>query len=995
MSNQKRTFPRTKIASIASALLLASVDVNALGLGVLDVQSNLDQPLKGVIELRVNAGDDINSVRASIASRQDFESFGIDYPDYLNNVNVSLDRSSGQPRLVIDSDNIIVKEPFIHLLIRVDWAGGSFLREYTALIDPPVYASEAPKSFSQPVTVGSDQSYQSAPIVQSRPSSQANSFSRPVSNTQSNSTSSFQTQSGSGTTYGPVEAGDSLSLIATQLQYQFPDLSIYQIMQALFEENKSAFIGGNINGLIKGSVLNINDINSVRSIGLGQAKQFFSTQNSDWNNVRSVASNSGLKIGKDEYNDSNDAFANTNKAAPVESFQVGTSAETQRLISDSDNNTSDGEVVVLRQQISELESSLSSSDLENQELKERVSLLEGQLSDLNTLMKLKVADADLAGLENALAKSNAAKDELLNDLPTINNDSVSGLVSDVSSDISSATENLEIDGVNLAGGSESAEISIDQDVADSIESADIDIIETTEDALEVAPGVSVVEEIKVTKPKGIVIPPAEPTLLEKAKAILFEGGLWKILAGIGGVLVLAVGALFIRRRRADEEFEISMLSIESNSQSIDSIDSVSLSKSMSASVTASVNEGDAADDQETSFLTVYSDSDAVVQADEVDPIAEADVYIAYGRHEQAEEVLLDGITNYPQRNDIKQKLLSVYHKNNNSEGFERVAEELYSQRESLEPEAWDEICEMGRDIDPSNPLFELSSSDIAAASAVSVAGNASQIDGELDLLSDVESSKSEEPLAGAELSAGQESLAGEDQLSNEESPIDIDSNSQFDVDDDSVHLINFDEDRSEISELDEVADDALNFEIPLTEVASQEANSLGEKIELTEEIGGDIEDEMSIDFDNSVLEFDADDNELNNVVIDIDEAVDLSESDSGDIELDGDLEFSVDPTVAGVDADLDLVSENLIDDIDLDLDGDLSDADDEFADLEVSDLEIDDDYDELRTQYELAKVSADLGDDDGARKILNDIIADSNAEEGLVSESKQLLESIS
>ena len=124
----KNLFIKTKVATIASALMFTSVNVNALGLGVLDVQSNLDQPLDAYIELRVNSGDDIKSVKASIASRADFANLGIDYPNYLDNINVTLDRTFGKPQLRIDSSNVIVKEPFIHFLVRGDWAVGSFLR---------------------------------------------------------------------------------------------------------------------------------------------------------------------------------------------------------------------------------------------------------------------------------------------------------------------------------------------------------------------------------------------------------------------------------------------------------------------------------------------------------------------------------------------------------------------------------------------------------------------------------------------------------------------------------------------------------------------------------------------------------------------------------------------------------------------------------------------------------------------------------------------------
>ena len=61
----------------------------------------------------------------------------------------------------------------------------------------------------------------------------------------------------------------------------------------------------------------------------------------------------------------------------------------------------------------------------------------------------------------------------------------------------------------------------------------------------------------------------------------------------------------------------------------------------------------------------------------------------------------------------------------------------------------------------------------------------------------------------------------------------------------------------------------------------------------------------------------------------------------------------------------------------------------------MSDLELDADYDEQRTQFELAKVFSDLGDEDGARKILEEIIADNTADDELVEESKALLKTLS
>ena len=372
--------------------------------------------------------------------------------------------------------------------------------------------------------------------------------------------------------------------------------------------------------------------------------------------------------------------------------------------------------------------------------------------------------------------------------------------------------------------------------------------------------------------------------------------------------------LLFRRRQADEEFEISMLSIESNSHTIANTQD---SASMSMSHTASVADEAINPDKETSFLTVYSDSDAVVQADEVDPVAEADVYIAYGRDEQAEEVLLDGVASHPDRVDIKQKLLTLYHKRQNAEGFERIAEELYSQRSSLTGDVWQEVSQMGKEIAPNNPLFGLSGDDLSAV----IETNTELQVGDDAAKSDDAVEAKEEVATEVPAEAGDKDEPEDDVLEFNSSAVasaaegvkaDVDDASELVVEslsnDESIQLINFDDGRSEISELDEVEIDALDLS-------------------------------ESIDLDDTVLELNSNDN-----------------SDLAD--LDSDIEMTV------------------------------SDA------PEVSDLEIDADYDEARTQYELAKVFVDLGDEDGARKILVELVADENNSQSVLEDARSLLDSI-
>ena len=106
--------------------------------------------------------------------------------------------------------------------------------------------------------------------------------------------------------------------------------------------------------------------------------------------------------------------------------------------------------------------------------------------------------------------------------------------------------------------------------------------------------------------------------------------------------------------------------------------------------------------KESSFLTVYNDGDVIVNADEIDPIAESEVYIAYGREDQGEEVLLDGIKSYPDRNDIKIALLGLYAKSNKQEKFDGIYNSLIENGVENNAAEWKEVSKLKKTIDLKN-----------------------------------------------------------------------------------------------------------------------------------------------------------------------------------------------------------------------------------------------------------------------------------------------------
>jgi len=963
-----------KLSMLAASILLSS-NAFALGLGTLEVSSNLDQPLSGRIELNVQPSDDLSGLTAVIAPRSDFDTLGLEYPEYLKDIGIIVDQLDSTPALVITSNGVVIKEPFINFLVRVEWAGGSFLREYTALIDPPVYAAETPQSIAEPQLVGTDETISAPPAFTDQASPEVSDIvdetvddQEVASEDESEGNGNFyadesyasdndvnetieqqgeevsQTSIPTDAQYGPILPGESLSMIAQELQGQFPDLSIYQIMKVLFDENPNAFIDNNINGLIKGSLLTVGDLEAIRAVDVEESRTFFQDQVAAWDNVdfgSSGSSTDSISVDDDSYNfdsqtDTSTAFESD--TSQDDSFQVGSSSDVNELISADQSGNREGEVLALRDQITNLEASLASSNLENQELTERISILEGQLSDLNRLVDLGVENAGLAQVEASLAEQNADTTEVLSDV----DDSIDEFLNDTDSAQETVSEDLDSLLADIGDGTEDA---VD-DLGGSIDEFLSDDSATSEFDDSVTEDIGTIEELgefddgiddsiaPVTEPveESVSTPSADTSSSSSAAAesggiisklfdSLKSSGFWKIVGGVGALLAAAFALLFFRRRRADEEFEVSMLSIESNSQTISSSQSSASAASMSTTQSASVASVNENPDKETSFLTVYSDSDAVVQADEVDPVAEADVYIAYGRDEQAEEVLLDGVASHPERADIKHKLLTLYHKSSNVEGFERIAEELYSSG-AASSEMWQEVVQMGQDVSPSNPLFNLSGTDIVMAedmnSEISIEGEdvnevLTSADGlEAGANDDVKLEDDDNLVAFETVDTGNDQIV--EALSN----------------DDSIELVSFEDGGSETSELDQGEIDAL--EVDLNDGAGLASTDDADNV--VQLVAEDEDEGLSMDAPSELT---------------------YTENDTEDEEGERSLREV----------------------------------------QEVSDLEIDEDYDESRTQYELAKVFVDLGDEDGAKRILNELVANDDNDEAVLSDARELLKSIS
>src|SRR5215469_16264556 len=142
-----------KRSSRALAVLLALPSAAfAVGLGDIHLLSPLNAPLDAEIDLVDVSPDEMNTLQVQLASRDTFSQNGLDYPNYLSGVKVKTVRTPDGREVIKLKSNDVISDPFITLLVEVNWARGRLVREYTVLLDPPVYTPGQSQLASAPVT---------------------------------------------------------------------------------------------------------------------------------------------------------------------------------------------------------------------------------------------------------------------------------------------------------------------------------------------------------------------------------------------------------------------------------------------------------------------------------------------------------------------------------------------------------------------------------------------------------------------------------------------------------------------------------------------------------------------------------------------------------------------------------------------------------------------------------------------------------------------------
>ncbi|MGH8704600.1 MAG: type IV pilus assembly protein FimV, partial [Burkholderiales bacterium] len=243
----------------AAALLCVPLLAHAAGLGRLTVHSALGQPLNAEIEIVSLQAGEGDSLTARLASPEAFRQAGMEMSSALVSVQFSIERRAGGHVIRMRTAQP-VNEPFLDLLVELQWTSGRLVREYTFLLDPPEYKGP------QPIAA--------APAPEARPlpapaAPDARVEARPISPAPAAPVGTHE-----------VKRGDTLGAIARKNKPE--GVTLNQMMIALFRANQAAFIRGNINLVRAGRILNIPDREAVAAVETADANGLVKTHMADF-----------------------------------------------------------------------------------------------------------------------------------------------------------------------------------------------------------------------------------------------------------------------------------------------------------------------------------------------------------------------------------------------------------------------------------------------------------------------------------------------------------------------------------------------------------------------------------------------------------------------------------------------------------------------------------------------------------------------------------------
>ncbi|HSY06638.1 MAG TPA: FimV/HubP family polar landmark protein [Steroidobacteraceae bacterium] len=642
----------------ALAVLLALPSASfALGLGDIHLLSALNAPLDAEIELVDVAPDEVNTVQAQLASRETFDRYGLEWPGYLAGVQVRTTRTSDGREVIKLKSTEPIPDPFLTLLVQVNWSRGRLVREYTMLFDPPVFApgpATVNAAVSAPATgTGAREgaiARSSEVPAPAAPDAAAATTAAPPPATAAAAPSARTAPregGGEGVTH-LVHRGETLSAIAASAAGASADspqarswmLAIYQANPRAFEQN--------MNLLHSGAVLRMPDAATAAAVSPAAAAAEIRRQYAAWRGSapESAAAQSGrLKL-----------------VTPAEGASAGATP----------GAAASGEVSALQG---------------------RVHDLEGQLAESKRLLDMK--NAELARMQSQLAAKQSAPAAPPPAPPA----------AETAPPPAAAPAAPQPPATAAAPPAPPPAAPAEEQPATPPPPPVIAAAPPPEHKAPPSPaGGSLLDTLKsywwvlllllLVVIGGLVGSRA----LRSRRASEFDDSLGRLAVAGAAAAEPAGGAG--RRFESDEPLPMRATPaspVPEDAFLVEESASHERPRFGAAGAPAPAPRHVAADD------TISSET--AINLDQGDPLAEADFHMAYGLYDQAADLIRIAISREPTRRDLKLKLLEVFFVWGNKEQFLQTARELAESRANAAPGEWEKILIMGKQLAPEDPLF--------------------------------------------------------------------------------------------------------------------------------------------------------------------------------------------------------------------------------------------------------------------------------------------------
>jgi pilus assembly protein FimV len=663
-----------KRLSRAVALLLAVPSAAfALGLGDIRLLSPLDQPLKAQIELLDATPDAVQNLQVQLASQDTFARYGLNWPQFLSSVHMkAVQTADGREVIELSSDQPVT-DPVLTLLVEANWDRGHLIREYTVLLDPPTYVPNQSQVASQVAPAATATAPREGEIARSQAPAAPPPAATPAASTPGSddtaaangAASTAATASGDEPHSLVVRRGQTLSGIAKRLSGAAVDSDPTRAwMVAIYQQNPAAF-DRNMNLLRSGAVLRIPDNDTVAAIAPAAAMAEIHRQYAAWRTASQQAGN---------------AESGPGRLRLVAPGGAGTGGSPTAAA-----GSSSGEVKALQAQVQTLQS---------------------QLADEHRALQLK--DAQLAQMQAQLAARQAPQTAPAAAPPAASTPPAAnpGQPTTASTPASAAPAQAPPPPPPVAANPPPQQ------------AAPTPVPHVAQHAPVKPPGSfkpsSSPSLFDTLARYWWVIVLFAVALLGAIAARIVRSRRQSALDDSLGRLAAAGGSPSPYTRLEPSAGDTASIRPAPGAHDDDAFvveESGTHERPKLAAAAAPV----AAKHVTTTADTISSET--AVNLDQGDPLAEADFHMAYGLYDQAADLIRIAIGREPDRRDLKLKLLEVFFVWGNKEQFLQTARELAGSRAEAAPGEWEKIVIMGKQLAPEDPLFAAGAAVSGAASA--------------------------------------------------------------------------------------------------------------------------------------------------------------------------------------------------------------------------------------------------------------------------------------